>query len=443
MTSHDARVARVAEAIRSAATQKQKVRFEKEVISHFVPNPYASEEAKPAIDFKPLNRLLDIDEAARTATVEPGLTFHELVRHTLPKGLMPVVVPELKTITVGGAISGCSLESTSYRYGGFHDNCLEYEYLTGTGEVRTCSPEKDPDVFHLLHGSYGTLGRLTKATFKLIPAKPYVKMEYRTFSTYEEFWKELNDRCDTGDFTFIDGIVHSKNQFVLCLGEMVDSAPYLSDYEWLNVFYKSTLERKEDYLTAEQYFFRYDAECHWLTKTIPLLETKPMRALIGKLVLGSTNLITWSQRLRSILRLKKRPEVVVDVFIPRHNFDRFYKWYETDFDFYPLWIVPYKMSEVYPWVDRKYAERMGEAFVIDAAVYGKLNNRPDVDYSELLEKKVTELDGIKTLISRNHYDEETFWTIYNRPEIEAVKKKLDPENLFGELYAKFSPDNYR
>ena len=289
MTSHEDRVARVAEAIRLSSKQKRQVRFEKEVVSHFVPNPYASASSAPAIDFKPLNRLLDIDEARRTATVEPGLTFQELVHHTLPKGLMPVVVPELKTITIGGAISGCSLESTSYRYGGFHDNCLEYEYLTGTGEVRTCSPENDPDVFHLLHGSYGTLGRLTKATFKLIPAKPYVRMEYRLFSTYEEFWKELNERCEAGDFTFIDGIVHDKNHFVLCLGEMVDEAPYVSDYEWLNVYYKSTLERREDYLTAEGYFFRYDAECHWLTKTLPLLETKPVRALIGKLVLGSTN----------------------------------------------------------------------------------------------------------------------------------------------------------
>ena len=101
------------------------------------------------------------------------------------------------------------------------------------------------------------------------------------------------------------------------------------------------------------------------------------------------------------------------------------------------------MSEVYPWVDRKYAEKMGEPFVIDAAIYGKVNNRPDVDYSELLEKKVYELHGIKTLISRNHYDENTFWDIYNRPGIDAVKQKLDPENLFGNLYEKFAPDNYR
>ena len=82
---------------------------------------------------------------------------------------------------------------------------------------------------------------------------------------------------------------------------------------------------------------------------------------------------------------------------------------------------------------------MGGSFLIDAAIYGKPNSDPGKDWSEVLEKKVLEFDGVKTLISRNHYDEQTFWQIYSRPRYDAVKRRLDPHNLFGGLYEKLGP----
>lgn len=66
---------------------------------------------------------------------------------------------------------------------------------------------------------------------------------------------------------------------------MVDQAPYVNTYTWLDIFYKSTLKRKEDYLTIEEYLFRYDVQCHWLSRTIPGMETKLMRFFLGKLLL--------------------------------------------------------------------------------------------------------------------------------------------------------------
>jgi hypothetical protein len=154
-------------------------------------------------------------------------------------------------------------------------------------------------------------------------------------------------------------------------------------------------------------------------------------------------LIAWSDRLRSIMRMKKRPEVIVDVFIPSINFKEFFKWYESDFDFFPLWIVPYRAPEMYPWLADEHQKKMGNGFFIDCAVYGKINNHKEIDYSELLENKTIELGGIKTLISRNHFDKETFWSVYSKPRWEAAKTKLDPGNLFGDLYARFAPEKYQ
>ena len=261
-------------------------------------------------------------------------------------------------------------------------------------------------------------------------------MKYLKFESFAEFESELMRRCRAGDVDFIDGIIHAKNCFVLCLGNFSKEAPQTSDYSWLGIFYKSTRKLSEDWFRTADYFFRYDAECHWLTKTVPLLETKPARLLAGKFVLGSTNLIKWSKRLAPVMRLKRRPDVVVDVFIPSARFADFYRWYERDFDFYPLWIVPYRAPIMYPWIDRKYAEGMGDGLFIDCAVYGKRNSRPEIDFSEMLERKTVELNGIKTLISRNHFDEKTFWRVYNRDAYDRMKGEVDPCNLFRNLYDK-------
>jgi len=172
---------------------------------------------------------------------------------------------------------------------------------------------------------------------------------------------------------------------------------------------------------------------------MPGLETKPGRLLLGKLLLGSENLITWSNRLAPLFRFQRRPDVVVDVFIPSPRFPEFFRWYAESFDFWPLWVVPYRLPAFYPWLSKEHQKKMGDRFVIDCAVYGRPNSEKNVDYSELMEKKVYELGGIKTLISRNHYDRETFWSIYDKPGWTAVKERTDPRNLFGDLYEKMHP----
>src|ERR1700733_4642805 len=63
------------------------------------------------IDFSKLNKIIEINENELFAIVEPRITFFELCKETLKLGLIPLVVPEFKTITVGGAIMGAAIES--------------------------------------------------------------------------------------------------------------------------------------------------------------------------------------------------------------------------------------------------------------------------------------------------------------------------------------------
>ena len=450
---HDRRVAAVAAQVKALAAAGETAHIEKGGVHHVVPLPGDRRFKTRKIDVSPLRNILAVDAVERRCTAEPGVSFAEVVRATLPLGLIPTVVPELEGITLGGAVAGCSVESMSYRHGGFHDSCLEYEIVDGNGEVLRLSPERDPEAFHMIHGSYGTLGVLTRLTFRLVPAKPYVRVEYRAFDSFAAFDAELRARCEAADFDFIDGIIHAPDKLVLCLGRFVDEAPRLSSYRWLDIYYKSTARLAEDYLTTYDYCFRYDTECHWLTRTVPPLEWKPVRFLVGKLFLGSTNLIKWSGRLAPILGMKKRPDVVVDVFVPSRRFAEFFDWYAKDYAFWPLWIVPYRIPEPYPWLAPEHARRMlgpcgtqgGErsdhsrdTLFIDCAVYGKRNDDAAVDQSKVLEDKTFELDGIKTLISRNHYTRERFWQIYHQEHYDRMKRRLDPKGVWKNLFDKLS-----
>ncbi len=435
--NHQAKVARLAKAVAQSWPTPGGLVLAKASVSHVVPGAHEPRANAKPLDLKSLNEILLIDADKQIAVAEAGVSFYDLVQATLPLGLMPAVVPELKTITVGGAVSGCSVEALSYKYGGFHDSCLAYELVNGRGEIINCSRQVNPDIFEMIHGSYGTLGILTKITCKLLPAKPLVKMTYLKFSDFADFWDNLQELCAGSTDNFIDAIIHAPNKFTICLGQFVDKAPYLSHYDWLKVFYKSTWQKTEDYLTTSDYFFRYDADCHWLSKTVPGLENKLVRALIGKFVLGSTNLINWSRRLKKLLAaLKRRPDIIVDVFIPQNNFPKFYRWYAKDFNFFPLWIVPYRPRLAYPWLNETITKAAAGQLFIDCAIYGRPNNNPGIDWSKVLEDKVFALGGIKTLISQNHYSPERFWQIYNRQNYNAIKNRLDKNNKFGDLYQK-------
>ncbi|MBN1944479.1 MAG: FAD-binding oxidoreductase [Bradymonadales bacterium] len=436
--NHDQKICALVEQIKARKPEQGPIEFAKKSVSHMVPNPAAEKERIKPLDLKSLDEILSIDRERRIAVAEPGVTFHRLVEATVPLGLIPTTVPELKEITLGGAVSGCSIESMSYKLGSFHDSCLEYEVVTGTGEVLTCSPEKDPDLFGAMFSSYGTLGIITKLTFRLLECKPFVRLNYERFTSFKYYWSFLKERIQAGDVDFIDGIIHAPDQLVACLGTMVDEAPRISNYEWLNIYYKSTATKPVDYLPISQYFFRYDTECHWLSRTVPVLENKAVRLLFGKIFLGSTNMLKWSKRLSPIFRLQRRPDVVVDVFIPESHFERFFDWYAQEIDHWPLWIVPFMAQREYRAFSDAFHAR-GHRLFIDCAIYGKPNNHPEIDYSQLLEQKTYELEGMKTLISRNHHDLQTFWSVYSQPRWEAIKARTDPNNLFGDLYQRMHP----
>ncbi|MEI8174746.1 MAG: FAD-binding oxidoreductase, partial [bacterium] len=258
MLNHEQKVGKIVKILKERKSTNP-VSFRKRAVSHQVPKIQDRTYQDEKIDLSDLNKIIEINEDTKTCIAEPGVTFVDLVKETLKYNLVPFTVPELKTITIGGAVAGASLESMSYKYGGFHDSCLEYEIITATGEILVCSPDNENKlIFQMVHGTFGTLGIISKLKFKLIPAKKFVHVTYEKYNNLGDYKKATLDHYENKDVDFMDGIIHSPSEYILSIGNFVDMAPYLHRYDWMKIYYLSTKKRKEDYLKTENYFFRYE-----------------------------------------------------------------------------------------------------------------------------------------------------------------------------------------
>lgn len=428
--AHGDKVERIARQLRER-TSTAPVSLRKRAVSHQVPKAGDLRRGDDKIDVGDLTAILAIDPVARTCTAESGVTFVDLVDATLRHGLVPIVVPELKTITIGGAVAGCSIESMSFRHGGFHDTCLEYEVVTGEGEVIVCRPDgPDAELFEMMHGTFGTLGILTRLVFQLVPATPFVHVTYETYATLAAFQAAVTAHARTGDLDFMDAIIHSPTKYVLCAGRFVDAAPYTHHYDWVTMYWETTATRREDYFTTPNYFFRYD---RGVTSVVP--RSKLGRFFLGKF-LASSQVLRIAEALRGLVLDDERPTITLDVFMPMSRVPAFLDWYRGEFKFFPLWCVPYRRVKDYAWLDPRFYAELEDDMFLDLAIYGMKQPDDGRNYHALMEAELARVNGLKTLISHNYYSEVEFWAIWNKPRYTALKQRVDPRNRFRDLYEK-------
>ena len=87
-------------------------------------------------------------------------TYEALVDATLAHGVMPAVVPQLKSITLGGAVAGVGIEATSFRHGLVHDTIARARRAAPATAASSPARRDNEhrDLFFGFPNSYGTLG---------------------------------------------------------------------------------------------------------------------------------------------------------------------------------------------------------------------------------------------------------------------------------------------
>ena len=217
-----------------------------------------SASTAPGLDVSGLTGVIEVDPQARTAEVQGMCTYEDLVDATLPHGLIPLVVPQLRTITLGGAVTGLGIESTSFRSGLPHESVLEMDVFTGAGEVVTTRP--GDDLFDAFPNSYGSLGYATRLRISLEDAQPYVALRHVRVERHL-LPRVIADIVSTGrldgeQVDGLDGVAFAPGEVYLTLARFTDEPGPVSDYTGQDIFFRSVQQRVTDRLTIHDYLWR-------------------------------------------------------------------------------------------------------------------------------------------------------------------------------------------
>jgi FAD/FMN-containing dehydrogenase len=389
------------------------------------------------------NQVLHVDPAG-WVDAEGMTTYEELARACLAHGVMPTVVPQLKTITLGGAVAGVGIESSSHRHGLVHDGALEIEVLLGDGRVVVASPANEhADLFFGFPNSYGTLGYAIRVRARTVPVKPFVRLEHQRFSNGAEYFAALGQRLNAHDADFVDGTVFSTSEMYLTLGRFADQAPYTSDYTYQNIYYRSIAQKREDYLTVSDYLWRWDTDWFWCSKNV-FAQNPLIRRIYGKDRLGSrtyTKIMRWNSRVGITKKLERviglhSESVIQDVDIPLTRAAEFLDFYAKNIGLWPQWVCPIGPT---PHSGRFTLYPVKNTWYVNFGFWDVKRTReahPAGHFNRLIERKVIELGGIKSLYSDSFFPREEFDAHYGGPAYRALKAKYDPQGAFPQLYDK-------
>ena len=166
--------------------------------------------------------------------------------------------------------------------------------------------------------------------------------------------------------------------------------------------------------------------------------------MYGKKRLGSktyTKIMRWNSRagvtkkLESLLGLHSE-SVIQDVDIPLSRAAEFLDFYAGHIALWPQWVCPIGFDAqkssftLYP---------MRHDWYVNFGFWDVKRTRdahPPGHFNRLIERKVTELGGIKSLYSDSFFPEEEFRSLYGGAAYAGLKSAYDPGNAFPGLYEK-------
>ena len=404
----------------------------------------------PRLDVHAFSGVLSVDATARTADVLAMTTYEQLVDALLPHGLMPLVVPQLKTITLGGAVTGLGIEASSFRSGVPHESVLELDILTGDGRVLTCSRAEHSDLFYGFPNSYGTLGYALRLRIELEPVAPFVHLRHLRCGSAAEAATVFEQVCADGAYDgqavqFVDGVWFSPTEVVVTLGSWSATAPQVSDYTARAVYYRSLQTRDQDYLTVRDYLWRWDTDWFWCSRAFGVqhpavrrwVPRRYLRSDVYWRLVGFEKKHRWKTRWDLRRGRPAREEVVQDVEVPVGRLAEFLEVFAREVPIEPVWLCPMQQRdpaavwELYRMDPAQLYVNVGFWSTVPLAP-----GRPDGSHNQLIEQLVDSLGGRKSLYSSSFYDEQTFWRLYNGPTYDVLKKTYDGEARLLDLYTK-------
>lgn len=447
-TSHRAAVAALADSY-AAVPPGEPVRLAKPTSNLFRPRAGGA----AGLDVSGLDGVIALGEDTVSgdpmADVQGMCSYETLVDTLLPHGLMPLVVPQLRTITLGGAVTGLGIESTSFRSGLPHESVLEMDVLTGSGEQVTATPDGEhAELFAAFPNSYGTLGYATRLRIRLEPVPGFVELRHRRFDHPAALTRAIDEivttQADDGEpVDGLDGTVFGPREAYLTLARFTDrpSGPP-SDYTGQQVYFRSVAERSRDVLTMHAYLWRWDTDWFWCSAAFGaqhpvvrrLWPPRWRRSDVYHRLVGLDARLGLSRRLDWLRGVPGREKVIQDVEVPLAALEDFLAWFHADVGMRPVWLCPLRTRR--PWA--LYPLRPGETYV-NVGFWGTVEvpaGTPAGAVNRRVEEAVHRLGGHKSLYSEAFYDAEEFAALYGGESYEEARRRYDPDARLSTLHEK-------
>lgn len=430
-----------------------------------------SSSTVPGLNVDELDGVIEIDPVKNTADVQGMCTYEELVDATLAHGLAPFVVPQLKTITLGGAVTGMGVESTSFRNGLPHESVLEMDVLTGSGEIVTCSPDENQDLFRGFPNSYGSLGYAVRLKIELEEVDPYVELRHVRYHDVHTFSEALGEIAESAEYEGVpvhglDSVVFSPEELYIVLATKTAEEGPTSDYTREHIYYRS-IQHPEgtiyDRLTIRDYIWRWDVDWFWASRAFGA-QNSAVRKVWPRDLLRSSfywKLIGLDRKydVEHNLTTKRagephRERVVQDIEVTVDKLPEWLTWFFESCDIQPMWLCPIRLrdgvarlggrgevlaDEPSPWP--LYPLQPGATWInagFWSAVPGdhvSADAEPGA-FNKVIEAKVHDLGGHKSLYSEAFYTEAEFEALYGGKKPDALKAVYDPDGRFPGLYDK-------
>ena len=404
----------------------------------------------PGLDVRGFDGVLSVDAASRSADVQGMTTYEQLVDVTLAHGLMPLVVPQFKTVTLGGAVTGLGIESSSFRNGLPHESVLELEVLVGDGRTVVARPDNEHrDLFAAFPNSYGTLGYALRLKLELEPVLQYVRLRHLRFSDRGRYFEAMAEVCerrahDGERVDFVDGTVFARDEMYLSLGTFVDAAPRTSDYTGMGVYYRSLQRLEVDHLSVRDYLWRWDTDWFWCSRNFGVQDPR-IRRFVPKRWLRSDNywrLWELERRygpMRKLERLRGRPpqeHVVQDIEVTIARAAEFFDFLVREIPILPFWVCPLRPRDRREWALYPLET---DATHVNFGFWSTLplaDGQPLGTHNRRVEQVVEGLGGRKSLYSDSYYSREEFWRLHDGRAYGQLRQAYDGEGRLADLYRK-------
>lgn len=150
------------------------------------------------LSVRPMNQIVSLDAAARTVTIEAGMSYGQLAPPLDAKGFALHNLASLPHISVAGACSTAT-HGSGDKNGNLATAVSGLEFVTATGDVMRLSRREDGETFRGAVVGLGALGAITKVTLDVQPTFQMRQYVYENLPM--NTWKEHFDAIESAAYS--------------------------------------------------------------------------------------------------------------------------------------------------------------------------------------------------------------------------------------------------